>query len=290
MKRKMRLLTVCLLICLAVIQPAAASGRYGNVYGSCKKLSDRTVIMSIYASDTKTRWDWNNRDDYNRYEETYKRLGIAVHWIEDSARACGVRTDLIWDFYNVPYLYGEATFDQDMQTLDNADYYAYKRFIDEHISVEWLKSHFEAESIIFAFYYNSPMNSDVPSYTGCDQGSSLSEHEDYPDDPHYEICVLFTCGFGLVAEPATYAHELLHCFGGRDLYRADESINLSQQCSDWYRKNYPDELFMSNKIGRQDAVDFELTEVTKYYLGLIPSSQIVNQWGLKKSDYELIGY
>ena len=47
---------------------------------------------------------------------------------------------------------------------------------------------------------------------------------------------------------------------------------------------------MSNKIGRQDVVDFELTEVTKYYLGLIPSSQIVDQWGLKKSDYELIGY
>jgi len=32
-----------------------------------------------------------------------------------------------------------------------------------------------------------------------------------------------------------------------------------------------------------------MTEVTQYYLGLISRSPIVEQWGLKKSDCELIG-
>ena len=290
MKRKMALLTVCLLICMSMIQPAAASGKYGNVYGSCKKLSDRTVILSVFASDTKTRWDWDSQDDYNQLQETYKRLGIGVHWIEDNVGACGVKTDLVWDFYNVPYLYNEATFDQDMQTLDNADYYAYQRFIDNNLDVERIKDHFKAESIIFAFYYNSALKSEVISYTWCEKGRPLSEYTDYPEDPHYEICVFFTRGLGMITVPATYSHELLHCFGGRDLYRADSRFNFTQDCSDWYRKKYPDELFMSNKTGRQDTVDFELTEVTKYYLGLIPDSWIVDQWRLKKSDYELIGY
>ena len=130
----------------------------------------------------------------------------------------------------------------------------------------------------------------MPSYSWPATGRKLSDYTSRPDDPYNEICVFFSRGYDRITVPAAYAHEILHCFGGVDLYSENKPFNISQEFSDWYRKNFPDELFMSNKAGSQTEVDFEMTEVTQYYLGLIFRSPIVEQWGLKKSDYELIGY
>lgn len=65
---------------------------------------------------------------------------------------------------------------------------------------------------------------------------------------------------------------------------------MSQEFIDWYRSAYPKDLYTVTYHGAQNKVNYELMDLTRYYLGLIPRPKIVDQWGLKKSDYELIGY
>ena len=72
-------------LCLFVLGAAASAGgyisEYGNVYGTCKRLHNRTVIVSVFASDTATSWNWGSNADVNQYYEVYNRVKVAVEWI-----------------------------------------------------------------------------------------------------------------------------------------------------------------------------------------------------------------
>lgn len=290
MKKIISLLTAVLLLVLLCVTPAVGESRYGNVYGSCKRLHDRTVIISVFSSDTVTKWDWNRREDYDQYLETHRRLGIAIEWIQKQVAASGVRTDLVWDFNNTPYLYAEATFNQNMQRMDGSVYEIYQKWIDENSHIDFMKEHFSAESIIYAFYYNSPKSQNLGSYSFPMTGRTLTDYTNWPNNDFTEICVFFTRGVGQITVPGAYAHELLHCFGGVDLYRANPDFNLSQAFIDWFQSAYPKDLYAVTYFGAQNEVNYELTDLTRYYLGLISRPSMVDHWGLKKSDYELIGY
>ena len=291
MKRLLSLLlALTLLLSQAGSISASATSKYNNVYGSCKKLSDRTVIVSVFASDAKTKWDWKEPADYENYVHTYKMLGLAVDWIEENVQKYDVQTDLIWDFWNVPYLYAEASFQQDFQGLDKADYYVMNEYIENNLHPDFLLDHFHVESILYLFFFNSPKSGTAPSYSFPATGRPLTDYTNRPNDRYTEFAVIFTRGFQITTVPAAYAHEIMHCFGAVDLYSEQKQFNLSREFSDWYRTHYPDELLMSNKRGKLDAIDFDLTEITAYYTGLIDHSDIADRWHLKPSDYSTIGY
>lgn len=270
-----------LALVLVYLPPAASASGYSDYYGSCKKLSDRTIIISVFASDASTKWDWKKQADYTQYKETHRRLGIAVEWIRKQAKASGVNTDLLWDFNNTPYLYAEASFKENMQRITSSVYDIYQKWIDENGHLEFMKKHFKADSIIYAFYYNSPKSQNLGSYSFPTTG--------WPLDNRTEICVFFTRGINIITVPAAYAHELLHCFGGVDLYRANPNFYMSKEFIDWFQSRYPKDLYAVTYFGAQNEVNYELTDLSRYYLGLIPRPSMVDQWSLKKSDFELIG-
>lgn len=276
------LCAVLLLVLLCALPIAAGATKAGDGLGSCKHLSDRTIIVSVFANDTATKWDWDKRSDYDQFQETYKRVGTAVAWIQKEAKASKVQTDLLWDFMNTPYLYAEATFDVDMHRNDGLIYWVYERWIEKHGHLEFLKKHFNADSILYAFYYNSPKDLDKGSYTFTARGQ---EWKDFT-----EVCVFFTRNSNIITVPAAYAHELLHCFGGVDMYRANPGFNMSQEFIDWFRSRYPRDLYAVTYHGDQKKVNYELSYLTRYYLGMVPRPATVDRWGLKLSDFELQGY
>ena len=47
-----------------------------GTHGTAKRLNGRTAIVSVFASDSKTRWNFDNSKDLNRYMNANKYLGI----------------------------------------------------------------------------------------------------------------------------------------------------------------------------------------------------------------------
>lgn len=183
-----------MLILLCVTFDASAT-RYGNIYGCCKKLHDRTVIISVFANDTITTWNWRKQVDYNQYAEPLRRVGMDVKWIRKEAAACDTRMDLLWDFMNTPYLYAEATFNLNMQKIEGSVYEVYQKWIDENGHIDFMKRYFGTKSIIYAFPLPMPMNCCTvlavwtfiaPSPSSICRRSSLTG----TDPPTRKICTL----------------------------------------------------------------------------------------------------
>ena len=57
-----------------------------------------------------------------------------------------------------------------------------------------------------------------------------------------------------------------------------------------YKKIYPRDIMAGASTKKYDRVQFTFSPLVAYYAGLTTSCDWVDEWDLRKSDYELYGY
>lgn len=248
---------------------------YNGELGSAGKLSDTTLIISIFANDIETQWDFNSKTDQETINLMYENLSIAVDWIWQQCANYDVETELIYDWLQHPDLYYTFDFtDINMVRADGSGYYTQRSYIEEYIDADELKQKHNAQNIIYAFYFNTDETNTVNSWALTDQQQcdveviNIFVRDDIESDYYFMT-------------PAGFAHEILHCFGAYDLYYASETI--PQQFVDHCNTTKSKDIMYIVTIEKEITQQF--SEVDAYYTGLIDSCDQADIWGLGTSSH-----
>lgn len=245
--------------------------------GSATTLTEKTVIVSIFANDSTTSWDFGLKADQDMANTMHKHLGNAVKWISKQCKPYGVTVEFVYDWKEHTDLY--FTHDFGSTTLVRADgggYRTQEDYIKDYIDSEALMEQFEAENILYVFYFNTGKSNTVNSWSISDQCDEYTEI--------INVFVRDDCDGGVYIMPASsFAHEILHCFGAVDLYYA--SAEIPQEYVDHLRKTRSRDIMYTVSLG--SSIPQKFSELDAYYVGLTDSCELVETWGLAQSRHIL---
>lgn len=242
-------------------------------FGSAGYIKDRTVIVSIFASDTQTSWDFTNSEQNDLANEMRRNIGDATEWISAQVKEYNVDAEFVYDWAKDAELVYSARFYQPLVTSDGTYYYDQTRYLDQYVNTEELLKRYNAKNIIYMFFFNTPYSN---------QYNSWSVNKKAGDRFTTEIINIFhKFDDRFIAEPSVYAHEIMHCFGARDLYFANDYI--TQDYVDYCKKNNIRDIMFTVDAGKDITCIF--SELDAYYMGLTNSCSDVSKWNLGQSDY-----
>lgn len=247
-----------------------------TIHGNAENINGKTVIVSIFANDTKTSWDYESDVDVRTMYQTISYMDIATDWLEKQVALYEGNAEFIFDWETNQDLFYGANFYQDMAREDSTYYVNQKFFIDNYIDSEELKKKYDADNILYVFFFNSDFSNQTNPW------ASPSPYI-YEETYNTEFVNIFVCFDDFhIAMPSTYAHEILHTFGAHDLYY--ENYAVSQAYVDYCTETGSNDIMYTVSDGEE--ILNELSELDAYYLGLVESSADVEKWGLILSEFE----
>ena len=263
--------TVCEYVEYKEINAVTNDGRMG----SAGKLSDTTLIVSIFASDLGTNWNMDSATDRETASLMRENLSVAVEWIEEQCAAYGVDSEFVFDWVSYPELYYTFDFAETNMVRDDGNgYYIQRSYIESYINSEELKQKHNAQNIIYILYFNTNETNTVNSWAL----TSLQTCD-------VELINVFVrddikSGYYFMS-PSGFAHEILHCFGAHDLYYASETVSQEyvDHCADIKSKD----IMFTVSSGKD--IYHEFSELDAYYVGLTDSSADAETWNLGKSSH-----
>ncbi|MBR5826641.1 MAG: hypothetical protein IKY78_06120 [Clostridia bacterium] len=244
-------------------------------HGSAGYVEGTTLIVSVFADDVGTAWDFTTEEDCATRDLVLTNLESATTWLNRQIGVYGVEANFIFDWEANPDLYYTYDF-EDMYLIrdDVGVNKVQEEYIMNNIPTEKLKEKYQVEDIIYMFYFNTDENSDVSSCAACDIVNKKTE----------TISIFVrnanSNGFDYVSA-ATLAHEIMHCFGAYDLYYASETI--PQEYVDYCKRTASMDIMHSTNRG--STVLHLFTPLSAYYMGLIDSCDEATDWGLGKSTF-----
>ena len=255
--------------------------------GSAGKLEGTVLYVSIFASESTHVW---KEDDQNIVDTIYNDLSIASDFLVDQAASYGKELNIIWDWKEFHQLYYETTLDvkfKDILTENGTLSNAVWAYIEKNVNSEGLRQAFEADSVVYMVYLRSDKGNTQPSCT-----RDFYDWMPYP----YEICYIQANNRDGLVPPSVIAHESLHAFSAPDLYwtTSYSAFSLANGITQDFI-NYIDSIEL-NDIMRYtwhprtykylyDSICQEITPITAYYVGLIDQCDLVDDWGLEKSEF-----
>ncbi len=244
---------------------------YEGDYGSAGYITDRTIVVSVFADDYTSQWDMNSYEDKLLVAETLADLGIAVDWLVEKTAQYAEGAEFIYDWREHPELKYETQLHGVMVSETAEEFDVQELYLEQNVPSEELKAQFEAENVIYVFFFNTDYENTVNSWT-------FSKSF----EPFYAECVnIFLKHDGFDTYPSTYAHEFLHCFGAPDLYY--ENAQIPQYYVDHCKETDCNDIMFRTYEGKKVYSDF--TELDAYYVGLIEQCDEVDEWSLGLSDY-----
>lgn len=230
-------------------------------------------MVSIFADDAATHWD--ETMDAADIDQTQEHLRIATEWLTEAVKPYGVTAEFFYDWKEDPDLRYSAKFTETLVRADGSMYDVQAGYIQENIPTEELKRAYDADNVVYFFFFNTP-------YEGTPSPWSLGRLNSQACDT--ELVNLFLRAAGPVDEPpSAYAHELLHAFGVPDLYYTG---GLIPQAYVDYCKETGSQDIMYTINGDMDCITGQLTELDAYYLGLTARPAEADRWQLGLSEYE----
>lgn len=270
--------------------PSARTYDYFSRIGSAGDLKGTTLIISVFSDDAKTSWDFDSKEDYRTYCWAYNNISIAAKWITESAAPYS-NASFVWDWVENPDLVYFAKTEYDVpavfETGTNADiintYEFFWEYIDTHIPTEKLMEKYGADNVVYLALFDSPAEQTMTSRT---RNWAEASWMSYP----YEVSYIFMHSCGSLTAPASFAHEILHCFGAPDLYLHRE-YGITEEYVEWARTERTNDIMrvtFDNSDGYTryyDRISNEMTDITLYYLGLTDYSETVEKWGFEKNQH-----
>jgi len=243
-----------------------------NNFGSAAFIRDKTVIVSIFASDTETSWNFSQKEDNMLATETLNNLSIAVDWLSENTETYNVKAEFVYDWAKNSDLVYSVQFHQSLITANGKHYTDQVNYIDQYVDSEGLLNKYNAKNIIYMFFFNTPFSN---------QHNPWSLPKEPNNNCKTEIINIFhRFDDEFTAQPSIYAHEIMHCFGAKDLYY--KNTYIPQSYVDHCTQNSNDIMFT---VGTTKKIYQDFTRLDAYYMGLINSCSEVSTWNLKESDY-----
>ena len=250
---------------------------YDGSLGSCGDLKGNVVIVSVYVSDLTTSWDTASEEDRQTQEQTLKNLSTATDYLIEQAASFGSKVQFIYDWNTYPELKYSAKFRQNM-LIDLGTYYpAQNDWIRENIDSQAIKDRFEADHILYMMFFDTLLTNPYNPWSyGTSTDPSLNNLDFY-----IEIVDMFCRFDGFTAKPSSYAHEIMHAFGARDLYYANEFI--PQSYVDHLKKTKSEDIMFM--VYDSEKISNVFSPLDAYYTGIGPAPADLQTWGLKPSEH-----
>lgn len=248
-----------------------AEGSAGNIAGT-------TIVVSLFADDTESKWD--STEDAEKISNINNYLAIAGDYLENVVASYNKSADFITDFTTNTDLKYSMAFDKkitDQEYIDNGECDTVVwDFIDKNIDEDALKQKYNADNIVYMVFVDSDESNTAITCT-------RSWYEGMESDD--EIVYLFNIDSQCLNGPAVYAHEILHTFGAPDLYVENPLYNITSDFLNYVNESMSNDLMLTCSDATTgdylyDSINNEVGEVTAYFLGLVDSSKIVDQWNL----------
>ena len=243
--------------------------------GSAGSPEGTTLIVSIFANELNTSWDFDTVEDRATRTLMLNHMDVATAWLTQQIGAYGAESRFIYDWEENPDLYYTHDFNQlFLVRKDSGGYWKQKLYVLENIPTEELKEKYQAQNIIYMFYFNTDESNTVNSW-------SLGNNQDLETEI-INVFVRDNLSDGFYYMPASsLAHEIMHCFGAHDLYYASDVI--PQSYVDHCEAIDSQDIMYTTCVG--DTIPQLFTQLDAYYLGLVDSCDEVTAWGLGKSSY-----
>ncbi len=234
-----------------------AKWRKNNKTGSAGVLTGRSVIVSIYIDDKNSKWTKAAKS------RAARKLNLAGAYIRKQAKKYGKKVDLVTDINQYPDICYSYTSGMKITDSNRKQYQLYKdmkKFIDQNIDLTALREKYETDSIGFVFHLNKEgVSSTVVHY--------MEDKTKY----FYECSTLFSKCDGKPEGASTYAHEMLHMFGARDLYEVSYIDGVTASLVLHTASKYPTEIMLTTYTRKGKQLPYRITNqisrVTAYFLG-----------------------
>lgn len=238
--------------------------------GSAAYLDGDTVLVSIYLENEDSEWTKAKK------KLVKSNLKIACDFLKAEGRRYGKNVNLIFDIDEHPDLEYHCTVksavpsnmsdDESEETAPEVSmlYDEISAYLLSKIDVENILSAYNVNSIGFLVFIDNAANAAL----------TFSYHLDKDMRQYYEACLISLrwSKSNANVSPCTYAHEILHLFGARDLYYTDPANGMTKECIDYMYEIYPHDIMLGPS---QKAVDWhnrisgEVSDITAYFLGWI---------------------
>jgi len=244
--------------------------------GSAIILDGKTVVVSIFANDYISEWDFTDENDIKTRENILSDLGVALDYITTESRKWDKNAEFVYDWNENPDLYAE----RNVPTEGAYMHYSAAHYMRKIISVTFdyyeLLEKYDATNVIYMYYYNTPIEE-----TELDATAFANDYSEFS----YEYCGFPLYIYGKPLTPSIYAHEILHLFGAPDYYSAMEfTHSITPEYVEYCAEHHPTEIMFKSRC-EDETITSELAEITAYYVGWTDKSSEVEQFGLGLSKH-----
>ena len=258
--------------------------------GSAGKAVGNTAVVSVFASDNSTRWDFSDDEDVARRKQFLGYIDVAADYIEKCADEWDKSISFFYAEDENSDLYYEAFFDiecVDMKMAIKKSAPVQWEYINNNIDVETIKEKYSCENVIFLMFINTEQGSEINSFAL----TTYDEEMAYP----YEICFISRYYYDDPASPSVIAHEMLHVFGAPDLYAYDSygiNYNVWLDFISYCQENVPNDLMLTTfdketGVRLTDKITNEISEITAYYIGWLDTAPAeIDEYRLVHSQHE----
>lgn len=252
--------------------------------GSTKYLDNQTVLISIFLEDQDALWSSLDM------ELAYNNLDIACNYLIEEGKRYGKDVDLIYDTkkypdleyhftYNKPFP-GSAGVGYSENEEDTVDLVrATQDYISENISVEDIMKKYNVNSIGYLIFVDNEAD------------EACAYNFKYGEDKYYYNEIAFInlrWDEERNVNPDTYAHEILHLFGARDLYYTSKGDGITREFVDYVAKEYKKDIMLGSStdgVSWDDKVTSEITNITAYFIGWLDDISELNEFPEIKTRY-----
>jgi len=230
--------------------------------GSVKYLDGSTVLVSIFMEDKNALW--TSIDE----ELVHNNLDIACDYLVEEGKRYGKDVNLIYDteeYSDLEYHldYNKAfpgSTDDDTAAVDDFVNYVYE-YIYNEISVEDIMKKYHVNSVGFLIFIDGE----------ADAATAYNYHYG-PTNYYYEEIAFINLrwDYDRNVNPDTYAHEILHMFGARDLYYTDAGDGISRDFVDYVAEEYSKDIMLgyaTKGVSWEDKITSQITDITAYFIG-----------------------
>lgn len=250
------------------------------VHGSAGWIGNTTVVVSIFANDQVTYWDPNFTQDQAEQESLLKTLQISIDWITEQCARYDAYPNFIYDWREDPDLsYSHTFWELDFSVKRTRDYKSQRDYIQENIPSQQLLERYQAQNIIYLFFFDTDEKNTSMSYG-------------YYDHPYYNFEVINLFDQYLSTAKAFQYWELtpelttvllLRSFGVPPLWCPSDLLPEGYRT---HLKNMgPRDIMSSYTYIGGDKINYLLSEFDAYYLGLIDDFADARTWGLTRRSF-----
>lgn len=225
--------------------------------GSAGVLEGKSVLVSIYIDDKTNQWTMRSKN------EAQKKVNRATGYIVKQAKKYGRSVEFIADTKQYPDIGYQCRVNMKIKDSIKSQsrlYRTIKKYIEAHIDVTALREKYGTDSIGFLFHVNKSGTS-----------STLVHYVEDGSRYFYECSTLFSRYEGEPEGASTYAHEILHLFGARDLYEKCLPDGITSSFVKYIRRKFPNEIMYSTYTlsGRmyKYKITNDISRITAYFLG-----------------------